>query len=609
MKEISSPPPHLKERYRLVKWLGQGGMGTVYQAHDERLERNVAIKFLSPRQIANQEASARFLREARTIARLSHPNIMTLYDVDREGDWHYLILEYIPGQDLHLVAAERGGALPLPETLHTMQGVLEALAYAHGQGVVHRDIKPENMMITPAGQVKVTDFGLSLVQGEVRLTREDTIVGSVLYLAPEVIEGGEAGVRADLYALGAVFYELLTGQPPFAGDNFAAMFAQIINKPIIPPRALNPTIPEVVEQIVLKLLAKNPNERYASAGEVLAALPGPSELDSPTGQTVQLPRSTSLLERIIRNSSSGHQRPLPAAGPGASPPADELPAHLPDALLVYAALEDTTIAVEAERRRLAQLLASDVLEPLNLLLAQANTYEQTLGSNPAARMAVSVLISLARQIIQQTRDLEANLHPSLLETLGLEPALEALANQISRAHGLHISLGLERMPNRLPASIELALYRAAQEALQETVQQAHASQVVLQLKQEADHLVFQLADNGRAVTASRGDRLLQARPRIEQLGGTIDMGLGPQGGLEVTIRFSLVDPASLTPRELEVIQLLVEGFSNKEIARLLSIRPRTVNFHLDNIYAKLNINSRTEAAIYALRQGWVRGRL
>jgi len=534
-------------------------MGVVYCAHDETLNRDVAIKFLSPERILGGEASARFLREARAVARLSHPNIVTLHDVGREGPWHYLVLEYIPGRDLHALMVERGGPLPVGEALYAIRGALEALAYAHAKGIIHRDVKPENIMLTPDGQVKVTDFGLALARGDVRLTQEGMIVGTLLYLAPETISGKPGDHRADLYALGAVSYELLTGQPPFTSEDSLALISQILHAPVTPPSSLGMRVPPQVERVVVKLLAKDPADRYGSAEEVLAALP--------------LPESAETAPRL---------------------------AHEP---LIHAALEDTK-AVEAERRRLAELLRRSLVEPLNLLLSQANVYEQTLGANPTARVAVSVLASLARQVLQQVLDLEANLHPSILETAGLEPALEGLASQAMRAHGLQIRLALERMPERLPPEVELALFRAAQDALERTVRHAHASQVTMRLEYRDARLVLQLSDNG--VGTAGGETLRAARQRIEQLGGTFDTSLGPHGGLELKVGFTVGAQVELTPREMEVIQLLAEGLSNKEIAEVLFISPRTVNFHLDNIYSKLGVSSRTEAAIYALRHGWVR---
>jgi serine/threonine protein kinase/DNA-binding NarL/FixJ family response regulator len=559
MEETTRPPPRLADRYRVGERLGEGSMGIVYCAHDETLNRDVAIKFLSPERILGGKASARFLREARAVARLSHPNIVTLHDVGREGTWHYLVLEYIPGRDLHALMVERGGPLPVGEALHAIRGALEALAYAHAQGVIHRDVKPENIMLTPAGQVKVTDFGLALARGDVRLTQEGMIVGTLLYLAPETISGKPGDQRADLYALGAVSYELLTGQPPFTSEDSLALISQILHAPVTPPRSLGMRVPPQVERVVVKLLAKDPADRYGSAEEVLAALP--------------LPESAETAPRL---------------------------AHEP---LIHAALEDTK-AVEAERRRLAELLRRSLVEPLNLLLSQANVYEQTLGANPTARVAVSVLASLARQVLQQVRDLEANLHPSILETAGLEPALEGLASQTMRAHGLQIRLALKRMPERLPPEVELALFRAAQDALERAIRHAHASQVTMRLEYRDARLVLHLSDNG--VGTAGGETLRAARQRIEQLGGTFDTSLGPHGGLELKVGLPIGAQVELTPREMEIIQLLAEGLSNKEIAGLLFISPRTVNFHLDNIYSKLGVSSRTEAAIHALRHGWVR---
>jgi len=335
-------------------------------------------------------------------------------------------------------------------------------------------------------------------------------------------------------------------------------------------------------------------------------------VSSEQAAAARAPRS--LLERIVRSSSTAHLVQAPVAPP--VPDEETLltltergPPQRAADLLVYAALEDTAAAMEVERRRLAGMLQSNVIDPLNLLLSQANAYEQTLGANPTARMAVSVLSSLAGQVLQRVRDLEASLHPTILHTLGLEPALEALASQAMRVHGLQVVLSLERMPDRPPPQIELALFRAAQDALERVIRHAHASQVTIRLQRRQGRLLLSLSDNGTLTSGVKaGDRegLRAARQRIEQLDGTFEAGVGPYGGLELQIGFAVEAPVELTSREMEVIQLLAEGLSNKEIARLLSISPRTVNFHLDNIYSKLGVNSRTEAAIYALRHGWVR---
>ena len=618
-----SPPLRVQDRYRLLDWVGEGSMGVVYRARDERLDRDVALKFLLPERLGGSQASERFVREARATAQLSHPNIMAVYDVGRQETWDYLVLEYIPGQNLYQAMANqpdragRRGPLPVREALHAIRGTLEALAYAHRQGVIHRDLKPENIMITPEGQVKVTDFGLARARGDVRLTHEGTIVGTVLYIAPEVIKGAPADVCSDLYALGAVLYELLVGHPPFVGDGPTSILSQVLTRPPKPPRALERNIPSQIDDVVVKLLSKEPGERYACAEEVLAALPDPESTKASipvrSEPHVAERASHSLLERIVRGSSAVRLE----AESGSLGPDQEtqptVPERRPEAasraaageLLVYAALEDTVTVVEQERRRLAALLSSRIVDPLNLLLSQASIYEQMPGIQPMTRMAVSVLSSLAHQALQQVRDLEAYLHPTVLESLGLEPALEALASSVTRAHGLQIALDLQRMPERLAPQVELALFRTAQDALERAVRHGRASQATICLRREKERLHFGLSDDGHDPPSEWEQGLASARQWIKRLGGTFEATIGPRGHLQLTICFVVEPPAEMTPREMEVIQWLVEGLSNKEIASRLSISPRTVNFHLDNIYSKLGVSSRTEAAIYALRHGWV----
>lgn len=260
-------------------------------------------------------------------------------------------------------------------------------------------------------------------------------------------------------------------------------------------------------------------------------------------------------------------------------------------------------ALEAERRRTARLLDELVIGQLNLMLAQANAYEQSLGNHPQTRMAFSVLSALIKQTVQQARDLETHLHPTILQTLGLELALEGLASQEMRARGVQVLLALQRLRERLPAHIELTLYRAAQEAVDRAVRQASASQVVIRLERQGQALEFCIEDNGIQPAV---DSLSSTVRNIEAIGGDVEIGISRQGGAKLAIRFLVEDPVQLTDREMQVVSLLAEGSSNKEIAMSLQISPRTVKFHLDNIYSKLGVNSRTEAVMGALRRGWVR---
>jgi DNA-binding CsgD family transcriptional regulator/signal transduction histidine kinase len=265
---------------------------------------------------------------------------------------------------------------------------------------------------------------------------------------------------------------------------------------------------------------------------------------------------------------------------------------------------DPLDAVEAERRRMARLLQASVIDPLNLLLAQTSAYEQTLGTHQPTRLALSVLSTLARQVLQQARDIEDNLRPTVLDELGLEPALDALASQVRRVHGLQVNLVAERLRDRPPLAIELALFRAAQDALDRAIVEARAQRISIRLERRDERLILTLADDGAAPTEQ--DVLRAARRRIIELGGVFATNVGPHGGLEIVITIAVAPPAALTSRELEVLRLLAEGLSNKAIAGALGVSPRTINFHLDNLYAKLGVASRTEAAVYALRQGWAR---
>jgi len=604
-----SPPPVIRERYQLVAWLGEGGMGVVYKAHDLMLDRDVAVKFLSSKYFSGAEAVARFIREARLVARLSHPNIMSIFDVGEDQGWQYLVFEYIPGNDLHELMSRRAEPWSVAEALTILKSALEALAYAHGQGVIHRDIKPENIMLTPQGQVKVTDFGLAFAHEEVRLTQGESMVGTILYMSPEMIQSKEIDPRTDLYSLGVVLYEMLAGEPPFVGEQVVQIISKVIHTKPVSLHMRRLDIPSALESVIARLLMKEPDQRYASAQEVLSALDGESNestQEQPPAEIVS-PRLAppSLLKSIVRSSSSAIHRPETTEPADAEEkPLLSLPKDSEQqALLLYALTEDVVAALESERHRMAGLLKSDVIEPLNLLLSQASTYEKTLGANQMAHMAVSVLSTLARQVLQQVRDLDENLQPLALETMGMEAALENLASQMRRARGLQITLELARLPERLSARMELALFRLCQDYF-DAMQTIGASRVNVRLKRQAEAVEFQLDNDARTALDERA--LVGSREWLEQLGCTWQAETKAN---RISIHFGLTKPIELTPRELDVIRLVAEGLSNKEIGQLLVISPRTVNFHLDNLFAKLGVRSRTEAAIFALRQGWIERKL
>lgn len=259
----------LNGRYRLREQIGQGGAGIVYKAEDEQLQRIVALKVLTADGGMAGDKLARFRSEALSVAQLNHPNIITLYDYAEQEAHPYLVMEYIPGQDLwSLDNSYAPSLMPFEVSLPIIDGILAALEYSHTHHVVHRDLKPENVMITPEGLVKVMDFGLARIQGQSRLTQEGLVAGTASYLAPELALGEPGDHRADLYALGVMMYELLTGRLPFSGDDPLSVVSQHIHAPVVPPQRYNPNVSDELQAIILKLMAKHASERYANATEV-----------------------------------------------------------------------------------------------------------------------------------------------------------------------------------------------------------------------------------------------------------------------------------------------------------------------------------------------------
>jgi tRNA A-37 threonylcarbamoyl transferase component Bud32 len=268
--------------YRIVEKIGEGGMGAVYRAVDEMLEREVAIKAIRPELARDPEIVERFRAEAKILARVSHPAIATIYSFFHDGGELFLAMEYVRGRTLSAVLAAEG-ALPWRRAVPLLSTALEGIEQAHRAGIIHRDLKPDNLMFTEAGALKVMDFGIARVPGSNHLTRTGLLIGTLRYVAPEQIRGEEVDRRTDLYALGVVLYQMLTGRVPFEGPtDFAILKAQIEDPPA-PPRSLVPAIPEELERIVLKALEKSPDARFQTAGELRTALAalGPLPLEKP----------------------------------------------------------------------------------------------------------------------------------------------------------------------------------------------------------------------------------------------------------------------------------------------------------------------------------------
>ncbi len=257
------------KRYRIRDRLGGGGTAVVYLAQDELLERRVAVKVLHGQAAWDEEFVRRFRREAQAAAGLSHPNIVSIYDVGQEDDLHFIVMEYVPGTNLKALIKEQGRLAPARALTFAAQ-VCDALQHAHRHRIVHRDIKPHNILIDGEGRVKVADFGIARAVTSATVTQPGTIVGSVQYFSPEQARGGITTERSDLYSLGVVLYEMLTGQVPFSGDGPITIALKHVQEPVRPPRELVPGLPREVERIVLRALRKSQRERYASAAEMKA---------------------------------------------------------------------------------------------------------------------------------------------------------------------------------------------------------------------------------------------------------------------------------------------------------------------------------------------------
>ncbi len=259
------------KRYEIMEKLGQGGTSIVYKARDVLLNRMVTIKILQDQFANDEEFVRRFRHEAQAVAALSHPNIVSIYDVVFKEDMHYLVMEYINGCSLKEYIRDKG-PLTMDEALRIEIQILDALQHAHEHNVIHRDIKPRNIMIDTNGQVKVTDFGIAVAMGDITHNYTGSIVGSVHYISPEQVTGASLSERSDIYSAGVVLYELLTGEQAFQGDSAVSIAMLHVNGDLVPPHKKNPDIPVELSFIVMRALRKNPELRYPSAKDMADSL-------------------------------------------------------------------------------------------------------------------------------------------------------------------------------------------------------------------------------------------------------------------------------------------------------------------------------------------------
>ncbi len=261
----------LSNRYEIKERIGEGGMALVYKAKDRLLHRWVAIKVLRDQYASDLDFVERFRREAQAAASLSHPNVVNIYDVGEVHDTHYIVMEYVRGINLKELIRQEG-KLTAAQSVDIALQVAAALGHAHRNHLVHRDIKPHNILITDEGRVKVTDFGIARAASSATLTQTGLVIGSVHYFSPEQARGGITSDQSDIYSLGIVLYEMLTGRVPFTGETPIAVALQQLQEPVPSPRKIEPGIPIALENVIIKALAKEPRERFASADEFMLAL-------------------------------------------------------------------------------------------------------------------------------------------------------------------------------------------------------------------------------------------------------------------------------------------------------------------------------------------------
>ena len=258
----------IAERYELLELIGQGGMADVYLAKDIILNRTIAIKILRTSLAKDPIYVTRFQREASAAAALSHKNIVEIYDVGEDDDKYYIVMEYVPGTTLKELILKRG-ALHYVEAIDIMKQVVGGIAKAHQLGIIHRDLKPQNILVTDSGVAKIADFGIASMQSLAQVTQTDVIMGSLHYLAPEIARGEKATIQSDIYALGIAFYELLRGEVPFNGESPVNIALKHMQDDLPSLLEFNPSIPQSVENIIIKATAKNLNDRYHNATEML----------------------------------------------------------------------------------------------------------------------------------------------------------------------------------------------------------------------------------------------------------------------------------------------------------------------------------------------------
>ncbi|MGL5445092.1 MAG: Stk1 family PASTA domain-containing Ser/Thr kinase, partial [[Mycobacterium] stephanolepidis] len=316
-------PQHLSDRYELGEILGYGGMSEVHLARDQRLNRDVAIKVLRADLARDPSFYLRFRREAQNAAALNHPAIVAVYDTGEAetptGPLPYIVMEYVDGITLRDIVKD-DGPMPIRRAIEVIADSCQALNFSHQHGIIHRDVKPANIMISKTGAVKVMDFGIARAVSDagVSVTQTAAVIGTAQYLSPEQARGETVDARSDVYSLGCVLYELLTGEPPFVGDSPVAVAYQHVREDPVAPSKHNPEIPPGLDSVVLKALSKNPDNRYQNAAEMRTDL-----MRVYQGEQPEAPKVLTDAERSSMLSTPSNTKAYPASGPQTNP----LPSH------------------------------------------------------------------------------------------------------------------------------------------------------------------------------------------------------------------------------------------------------------------------------------------
>ncbi|PWH13561.1 MAG: hypothetical protein DDG60_10005 [Anaerolineae bacterium] len=328
-------------KYRILQALGRGGMAQVYRAYHPQLDRYVAIKVLRADLLEQEEFLERFRREARAVSALRHPSIVQVFDFDVQDDLYYMVMELLEGDTLRARLNQyrvRGKCMPLAEVMHILTDVLNGLEYAHREGVIHRDIKPSNILLTRRGQAVLTDFGIAQILGATQYTITGALLGTLHYMSPEQGLKGTCDGRSDIYSLGIVLYEMLTGSTPFDAETPLAILLKHLNEPVPPPSRFAPSLPPVWDYITLKALSKDPAERFQSAAEmleqVMATQPpeNVSSLGRPHSVVISGPARLQIVKQPITEEETALEN-SPAPWLGQAQPSSHPPTNLLETLV------------------------------------------------------------------------------------------------------------------------------------------------------------------------------------------------------------------------------------------------------------------------------------